>query len=56
MSSEYDFPRPFRHHAEGDPEAVQHSRSDVSETYLDRPGNRPVTVVDGAQAGPVPNR
>ena len=52
MSSEYDTPRPFRYDAEVDPGEIRHIQYEVGETYLGRPVEFPVTIINGEHAGP----
>jgi len=52
MSSESDSPRPFRYDAEVDPGEIRHIHYDVGETYLGRPVEIPVTIINGEHAGP----
>ncbi|WP_255152433.1 succinylglutamate desuccinylase/aspartoacylase family protein [Halorarius halobius] len=52
MSSEHDAPRPFRYDAEVDPGETKHIQYEVGETYLGRPVELPVTVINGEYAGP----
>ena len=52
MSSKHDTPRPFRYDAEVDPGEVRHVQYEVGETYLGRPVELPVTIINGEHAGP----
>jgi hypothetical protein len=47
-----DEPRPFRYDAEVDPGESRHIQYEVGETYLGRPVELPVTIVNGEHAGP----
>jgi hypothetical protein len=52
MTTEFDTPRPFRYDAEVDPGEVRHIQYEVGETYLGRPVELPVTIINGGHAGP----
>ncbi|KAB1196824.1 MULTISPECIES: succinylglutamate desuccinylase/aspartoacylase family protein [Haloferax] len=45
-------PQPFRYDAEVAPGEVRHLRYEISETYLGDPVEIPVTIINGAHAGP----
>jgi len=52
MSSHTDEARPFRYDAEVDPGEKRHIEYEVSETYLGRPVEIPVTIINGEHPGP----
>jgi predicted deacylase len=52
MSTAHDEPGPFRYGAEVGHGEVHHIHYDVGETYLGRPVEIPVTIVNGEHAGP----
>ncbi|MFC7068599.1 succinylglutamate desuccinylase/aspartoacylase family protein [Halobaculum lipolyticum] len=52
MSSHRDEPRPFRYDAEVDPGEKRHVDYEIGETYLGKPVEIPVTIVNGEHPGP----